>query len=59
MFTEEKPCCFTRNGICIHTGCLDQCDVLIMSELITLKGTKAILFPMSQDANLFWLVIVL
>lgn len=28
-------------------------------ELIILKETKAILFPVSQDANLFWLVILL
>ena len=28
-------------------------------ELIILRETKAILFPESQDANLFWLVILL
>lgn len=34
-------------------------SVMYLGELITLKETKAILFPVSQDANLFWLVIVL
>lgn len=33
--------------------------VMYPGELIILKETKAILFPESQDANLFWLVIVL
>lgn len=33
--------------------------VMCPGELIILKETKAILFPVSQDANLFWLVILL
>lgn len=34
-------------------------NVMCPGELIILKETKAILFPVSQDANLFWLVILL
>lgn len=34
-------------------------SVMCPGELIILKETKAILFPVSQDANLFWLVILL
>lgn len=33
--------------------------VMCPGELIILKETKAILFAVSQDANLFWLVILL
>lgn len=33
--------------------------VMCLGELIIPKETKAILFPVSQDANLFWLVILL
>lgn len=34
-------------------------SVMCPGELIILKETKAILFAVSQDANLFWLVILL
>lgn len=34
-------------------------SVMCPGELIILKETKAILFPASQDTNLFWLVILL
>lgn len=33
--------------------------VMCPIELIMLQGTKGILFPLSQDVNLFWLVILL
>lgn len=33
--------------------------VMCSGELIIPKETKAILFAVSQDANLFWLVILL
>ena len=57
MFTEEDS--ITSPVITFASALVVLFSVMCPGELIILKETKAILFPVSQDANLFWLVILL
>lgn len=57
MFTEKDSEIST--GITFSSALVVLFSVMCPGELIILKETKAILFPVSQDANLFWLVILL
>lgn len=50
---------FISPGIANASAPLVWFSVMCPGELIILEETKAILFPVSQDANLFWLVILL
>lgn len=55
MFTEKE----ISTGITFSSALVVLFSVMCPGELIILKETKAILFPVSQDTNLFWLVILL
>lgn len=57
MFTEKDS--ITSPVITFATALVVLFSLMCPGELIILKETKAILFPVSQDANLFWLVILL
>lgn len=57
MLTEEDS--IISSVITFASALVVSFSVMCPGELIIPRETKAILFPVSQDANLFWLVILL